>query len=45
MPVSDCFSLASALNDCIDIAASEGNEDTTYDVNHWVDDIIKYWQH
>ena len=42
---ADCFSLASALNDCISIATAGGNEETIYDVKRWVDDVIKYWQH
>ena len=41
----DCYSLTSALDECLVIAGNEGGEDEKYDVNRWVNDIIKYWQH
>ena len=41
----DCFDLASALQKCLEIASSEGVDDSIYDINRWVDDIIKYWKH
>ena len=37
--------LTSALNDVLDTARSDGNEDDVYDMNTAINDVINYWKH